>query len=171
MPFAVRLEPIRYKARPLAPMFERVIPRVIDAQAREVKRMLEKCVETWAHKVEFVIFQERRPQGIVTAVGTNDLIFKFVDRGTKPHPIDPRPERGPNARLIFYTGGAPKTYPGVLGSGSGRQGTTLAVARHVNHPGTEARWFTKAVDKFWRSAFAPQIQEAIRNAIYDAQTG
>lgn len=165
MAYAVRLEPIRYRQRDLARALILEIPRAIDNSARRAKQLFESCVASWGHAVKFEIWQTKLSNGRVTIVGTKDPIFNFVDGGTKEHLIFPVRAK----MLVFQWGGKgsykAKTSPGVIGSGPGGPTGPIVRSKGVVHPGTKARGFTHAIQSYWGTSFAPEVQEAITRAL------
>ena len=96
---------------------------------------------------------------VTMQMGTEDQIYKFVDKGTQQHYIFPR---SPGGRLAFQWAG-PGSYraatrPGVLGSRQhGPTGPTV-FRRYVLHPGTEARRFSDTIQEKY-DRMANQIAE------------
>lgn len=106
----------------------------------------QRIVADWEHKPDFDSRTQIRSDIIITTVypiGPNDKIWLFVDQGTKPHPIEAK-----NApRLIFQTGYQAKTLakPARTVSGGGKATGPVVVAKKVQHPGSEAREFSKTI--------------------------
>lgn len=99
-------------------------------------------VETWKHKVRFVASTPRSDGGnYILVVGTDDKIYGYVDKGTKPHVI--RAKRKPY--LKFKTGYTAKSIPLALRSRSGGYSGGWAQAKAVHHPGNEARRFSEVI--------------------------
>ena len=99
---------------------------------------------TWKHRVVFHQVRARRRGGdLAGAAGTNDRIYRYVVRGTKPRLI--RARKG--GYLVFQTGFKAKTRPGILGSSGGRSFGPTAFARQVRHPGIKARNFDREIEK------------------------
>lgn len=99
------------------------------------------------------------------AVGTDDQIYDFVTRGTKPHLITPK--RG--KFLVFGEGTYRSvTRPGVLGARSvgtrliGKGGVAKPIfARKVHHPGTKARGFEELVAARLQPVLITKVTAAI----------
>ena len=88
---------------------------------------------TWTHK------------GMTVEVKTDSLKYRFVDLGTEPHPIDPKPyPENPHGYLVFPEFFEPRTYVQSLeknpSGGKDWDGPTIWT-RHVDHPGSEGRDF------------------------------
>lgn len=116
-----------------------------------------------------VVFFITPIQNFSGAVGTDNQIYEYVTRGTKPHLI--RPVRAKS--LVFGEGTyRAVTTPGVLGSR--RVGTGLVgaggVARPiftklVHHPGTKARGFEEAVAKRLQKVLERNVTAAILRTV------
>lgn len=116
------------------------------------------CTHEWDHTVVFEAIQTK--DGWI--VGTEDEVFQYVDEGTEPHTIAPKPGKA----LRFYAGGAPKSTPHIIGSNPGRRGSQLVFTRKpVQHPGTEAREFTEAIHTKWQDQLPALMQDEITQAI------
>lgn len=144
-----------------------------DALDNEVKPKLlqrfQHVVANWQHKPIFKARKFIRIDRIwvdVFPTGENAKIWLFVTGGTKPHPI--RAKRAP--RLAFMWGGhgsyKPKTRPvGKFGGPGIVVGGTLHRPIEVQHPGTEAREFEKAIRDDFRKDFSRIMNNAFRRAI------
>lgn len=113
---------------------------------------------TWEHQPEFQAVQ----QGDSFLVGTDDTIYGYVNKGTKPHLILPRRGR----RLTWLgTNYRAKTTPGRIGSTRGGNDNTIVWARKVHHPGTEARNFDTAIRDKWAKIMPQRIEQALAAAV------
>lgn len=115
---------------------------------------------TWDHKPKPRL---RVSRGGV-AVEIPDRIWTFVDKGTRPHRIEPRRA----TRLAFPSAYAAKTRPGSIKSGpGGPSGSTVILppGRGVNHPGTKARGFTRRLKAKWKTKWPSMVQHAIHKAV------
>jgi hypothetical protein len=119
----------------------------------------QRTAETWKHRPKFERIVEIKGDTVTMLVGTDDLIYKFVDKGTKPHFIFPRT---PGGSLAFQWGGPgsykAKTRPGVLGSGGGASSGSTVHFRYVKHPGTEPRRFSEVIQRKY-DVMAKQVAE------------
>lgn len=124
-------------------------------EARAVKRDYESTTATWQTDVDFKI--DETPQG--ANVGTDNKVYGYVDKGTRPHIIRPKNA----ARLRFNTVGfTPKSKPGVIKSYSGSPvGPPTAYALQVKHPGTKGRKFTQTIQKRSEKRFASSFNHAL----------
>ena len=135
--------------------------RELEKYAKDVKLDFDATTATWEHKVKFETDVLVLPDIVSVKVWTEDEIYRYVDKGTKPHVIKPKNK----PRLAFMAGGTPKTQPGQDTAGPGSKGTTsvvLPVGMAVNHPGTKARNFTKEIRKYHQKDFYSRIDKAIR---------
>jgi hypothetical protein len=145
------------KYQDMAKKLPEVKDRVLHDVAEEAKQDFEKTVETWKDKPKFEI--DERPRSI--AVITDDEIFGFVDRGTKPHTI-----RAKNQNALAFQGGyQAKTTPRVIASRPGGRSGPTVFAVEVHHPGTEAREFTKTIYNKWQREFTNRMREALKQGI------
>lgn len=125
----------------------------------------EKIVSSWKSDVGFKARKFISGDQIaisINAIGRDKAIWTYVDQGTKPHVILPR-----NApRLRFRTGYNPKTLasPARTVSGGGMATGPTVFAKKVNHPGTEAREFTKTIAEDIKPGFRKEIDNAFRQA-------
>ena len=130
--------------------------------SKEMQRDFEKSVKYWKRKVVFERLVEVGPKNVTIFVGTDDEIYRYVDKGTKgPYPIRPK---GPWL-LRWRTGGQAKTTPGSLRSvNRGPAAGPWAAAKEVQHPGIKARGFSDLVEKKWRPIIPKRMQKAIDRA-------
>ena len=136
----------------------------LHADVAGMKRDFEKTTATWDHRVEFEErFREERG-GLVGFVITNDEIYKFVDRGTRPHLIRAKHRMKP---LTFATGYKAKTKPGAIGSGSGGASGPTVRALVVHHPGTEARRFSETIQDKWQKDLPRNMSDAVRKGVLE----
>lgn len=139
------------------PEMQKQIKRVLRRTARRVEGDYKRTTDTWKKRPDFdTILNEYE-----AIIGTDNIIYIYVERGTRPHPI--RAVRAP--RLIFNTQFAPKTQPGQLKSSPGFSGPPVASKLEVQHPGTEARDFTKVIAKKTQPQFQRDLEKAIKKAV------
>lgn len=128
------------------------------AIAEEAKRDFEATVSTWDNKPEFVIDVRPRSYAIIT----DDEVYGFVDKGTKPHKI-PVGELG---FLAFRGSYQAKTSPRVIQSRSGgASGSYVYTTKTIDHPGTEAREFTKTINNKWQGQVANRMRQALKGGL------
>ena len=109
----------------------------------------EETTENWKHDVKFHARRMDFPgksgqEGVAVKVWTDDVVWGYVDEGTKPHDIRPKK---PGGVLAFPSAFAPKTQPRSLKSGAGSSGGPVVVTQAVHHPGTKARNFSAMLQR------------------------
>lgn len=120
-------------------------------------------VRDWEHKPKFQTRKVITADKITMTVfptGDNADIYTFVDQGTKPHII-----KAKNApRLAFQTGYSPKTLarPARTVSGGGKAIGPMVFAKQVNHPGSEAREFSKTIAEDIKPDFKRIIENTFK---------
>ncbi len=156
---------IKYRGKGLAKKYQnmaRLMPNIIDAElvsiAEDAKKDFEKTVETWSDKPEFEI--EKRPRSY--AVVTDDDKYHFVDKGTRPHKI-PVGELG---FLAFRGSYQAKTTPRVIASRQGgASGAYSYTTKDIQHPGTEARQFSKIIHAKWEKETVKRIRSTLKGGV------
>ena len=140
-------ERLRYHAKKMSP---------------EIRKDFEETTKTWKHKPKFVetVTGGKGLGGFAIEVTTTDEIYGYVDQGTKPHIIRPKK---PGGMLAFASAFSPKTKPRVLGSTAGHVGPVDTFRQEVQHPGTEAREFTKEIEKKWQPRFRQKMEAAMKD--------
>jgi hypothetical protein len=138
-----------------------------DAVAKTLKvgaGYFKRTTSSWKTSVKFEV---DGPENGAGAVGTNNDIYGYVSRGTRPHLIAPK-----NASVLSWEGGkyAAKTRTGVLGSRGGGLRPTGGVgqavfARVVHHPGTKARAFEEIVAKRLQPVLEREVTAAILRTV------
>ena len=158
--------------------FEAIVPKQFDTTifAKSMRKTLEKLAkqaladfelttENWQEQVEFKIDGPyTRGKDLHIAVGTDNIIWGWVDRGTEEHEIVARRSKDgllhfqPTQRLV-----GTRTRPGSLSSGQIRRGSWVT-ARSVTHPGIEARDFTGIImDNFQKRALIAFQKDIIKD--------
>jgi len=125
----------------------------------------ELVVRSWKHKPGFQSRKFIRPDSIsinVFPTGKNKDIYKFVDQGTKPHTITAK--SAPNLKFPWGGKGSyvPKTKAKparTVSSGGYVKNPKTIYVKKVNHPGTEAREFSKTIAK----DIVPDFRRIIEN--------
>jgi hypothetical protein len=121
----------------------------------EMKELAEKTVATWTTDVAFSITETQRS----AIVETDNEVWQMVNKGTKAHVIPV----GQKGFLAFQADYTPKTQPGNIAAGQGgASGEWIYTRKPINHPGTKARRFDKAIAdelrpklrQFWREELA-----------------
>lgn len=119
----------------------------------------KRTTATWEHKFLFGVTR----RGDTYYVTTKDDIYRYVDQGTRPHPIR---ARNPSGRLAFFARGfRAKTRVDVIGSSAGSPADSdFRRPKEVYHPGTKARNFTKRIKEKWQKIWLAEMQAALRRA-------
>ncbi len=128
----------------------------------DIKKDFEKTTSTWSTDVDFEIVKDLRRSGVTPQilVGTDNEIYKFVDKGTKAHLIKPKRAK----KLRFQSGYRAKTSVNRIGSRRGGPFGETVFSSGVRHPGTKARNFSKILQKKWQSIFKRRMEKAMRQA-------
>jgi hypothetical protein len=134
----------------------------LDHTANIVRDDFQKTTKTWSDKPTF---RKDGPRltgtGMEVTVSTNQEVYTYVTRGTRPHLIRPRRSR----RLRFQTGYRAKTRPRIISSRAGGASGPVAFARAVQHPGTQARDFDIEIARRRQKNHENLIRLAIRRSI------
>ncbi len=141
---------------------EKAVIAAVNSSLEVIERDFKRTTRTWEHKVEFTLIKASMSgAGLEGAVGTDDDVFNFVDKGTKAHLIVPRTAEA----LAFQAGKyAPKTSPNVIGSHAGGSSGGIIYASYVDHPGIEARNFTDEIASRRQGMLESRVSDAIMKA-------
>ena len=144
--------PRKLAVDPLA--MARVIENTLNARALDIKVDFGVTVASWDHSVGFAI---AAPSQWERTISTEDDIYVMLNKGTPPHRILPK-----SGGVLRFTGPfKAKTVPNRISSGGGSKGSNEIFAHGVNHPGTEARNWTKVIAKKWQRLLPGLFQRAI----------
>jgi hypothetical protein len=147
--------PISSQYRTLAPQMKAVMDKEIQRETRSVLREYEITTGTWKRKVKFQV----TIVGLATAsIGTDNEIYGYVDKGTRPHIIRPKTAKALRFNTVFRA----KTIPNQLRTRAGMSGPPVAHALEVHHPGNEPRNFTKTIAKRSEARFSKNIAKAMK---------
>lgn len=135
----------------------------------------EEVVVEWESDVGFAAKKVITTKSITIYVyptGKDKMVWIYVNYGTKPHDITPKPENK-SGRLAFMWGGpgsyVPKTVanpPRVVYGGGYVKNPTLRRPRIVHHPGIEEpRLFTEQIAKEVLPEFRQETHNAFRRAL------
>ena len=132
-------------------------------QGTKVKADFEKTVATWKKKPKFQVLISLKQPGPTLLVGTNDVIYKYVDEGTRSHIIMAGAYTGKSNKrvLAFRSGYKAKTKPKTISSSSGGSFGPMVFTPSVRHPGTKAREFSKTIQKKNSKSFKKAMQDAM----------
>jgi len=142
-------------------MLEEVKDGLEEAKTTLIKSH-EKVVADWEHKPEFRARSRVSINEIAIDIypsGEYKNIWRYVDEGTKPHTIKPK-----NSKILkFRPNYSPKTSPNPARyGGAGGSFGDWVFTKSVNHPGTEAREFTKVIIADTKSDIKRVIENALR---------
>ena len=141
----------------------RDLDKALRDTARTVKGDFNRTTKTWNRKPKFKI---RGPRETALKreimISTNDEIYGYVTRGTRPHLIPKTPKKV--GSLAFGTKFKAKTKPRIIGSSKGFKGGKTAFAKQVKHPGSKPRDFDKEISKRRKRFLAKQVRQAILHA-------
>lgn len=153
----MKLTPILPKKRlPSSSAIERIITEVMDNAAYDAMSEFLDVTSTWKNRPSFHI----RKTNSGRTVSTRSKIFAYVDQGTKAHTI--RPKRAGGV-LRFKAGGfKPKSRPGSLKASRGASGRKWVSSKAVQHPGTEAREFSKKVADKMQKQIGKEMRKAMK---------
>ena len=132
-----------------------------------VKKDFQGTTKTWKHKPVFEsLISLRQAAGPVLFVFTQDKIYGYVDKGTRPHEIWAGYYTGKSDKktLAFPSAFTPKTTPGSLKSGPGSSGGDTVFTPYVEHPGTKPRDFTGQIKKLEEPKFKRAMEAAMKQA-------
>lgn len=116
---------------------------------KEIEVDYKKTTKTWRNKPVFEILSDLNPKGPEVLVGTDSLIYKFLDEGT-------------SVRYALMTDDfQPKTEPGIIGSSSGKGGLVY-VDRRRPRPGIKARGFSPIIQKKFQPRFKRLMEQAMK---------
>ena len=134
--------------------------------AKDITKDFEGTTVTWKHKVKFESAMTVKPKGPEVLVATDDEIYGYVDKGTKPHDIWAGAYTGKSTKktLAFPSAFTPKTKPGSLKSGPGSKGEVDTFTPYVRHPGSKPRGFSKNIAKKNKPKFRRAMEAGMRKA-------
>lgn len=126
------------------------------------QQYFNRTTHTWDTKVRFKITRARALSfGLHGEVYTTNLIYHFVNAGTKKHKIRAKKANA----LVFVWGGRgsykAQTTPRIIGSRFGGATGFTNYRKEVNHPGTEAREFDQEVARLIKKQLEDDVQNRI----------
>jgi len=133
--------------------------------SRGILKDFQETTKTWAKKPKFDMLYDLKG-GPTVLIGTDDEIYRYVDEGTKPHPIFAGIYTGKSDKMVlaFPSIFKPKTTPNVIGSGPGFKGGDTVLRPYVNHPGTKPRNFSDNIRKKWEKPYKRRMERAMKDA-------
>lgn len=163
----VRIVPVKPARSPIpsAKATEALLKATVNDLLDSARADYGKTVNTWTRKPTFALSKAARKGSTLTgSVITDNVIYGYVDEGTKPHVI--RPKRAGGV-LAFRGSYSAKTRVGVIGSTAGGASGALIRAQQVNHPGTKARGFTERIIVRLRKRAPLLFMRALAKSIND----
>lgn len=140
----------------------KAVQSTLNGVAKAVKVDYNVTQRTWKNKAEFTI---EKTDAETRVVSTDNVIYGYVEKGTKPHIIRPR---GRRALTWIGTAYRAKTKPGVIGSSQGGNNNSIVYTKLVQHPGTAARNFTVAIQAKWSKEMVIRMEKALADAVASA---
>jgi len=139
----------------------------------QVRKEFERTTKTWEHKPKFVEIISLTGPGPTILVGTDDKVYQWVDKGTKPHEIWAGAYTGKSkAKALRFQGTyTAKTVPSVIDARNGGKSGDVVMRPYVQHPGTEARKFDEQIQKEWEPKFKRLMEDAMREAAKESGHG
>jgi hypothetical protein len=155
-------------------VFLKQVQKEYEAIAKDIQFDFEQTTQTWKNEPKWERIVDIQPTHIAVLVGTDDPIFQYVDKGTRPHDIEgKKTASNPSGRLAFMTTGfQAKTSPESLSSSYGvSAGPPLVRPQVVHHPGTKPRNFTKKIQKSWKEKLKKRIDPFVKRAAKESGHG
>ena len=145
---------------------EKTLKRVT---GRKIQKDFKTTTMGWkrTNKPKFPIRFRKNSQEMAVKVSTTEDIYRFVNDGTAPRLIFPKPSRGPGAKLRFKPGYTPATRSGSISSKRPVRSGAFVTAPYVRHPGIKAREFDDTISRKQRFPFALDINKAILRGLLD----
>lgn len=162
----LRIEAIAPKDADASKVFNKHLKKAMDETAVEVKQDLQAVTQTWKHKPKFTVRVTTRGGRLGITISTDDVIFAYVNYGTKAHII--RPKRAKVLR--FQSGYSAKTRPNFIGSKAGGAAGAWVSAQEVHHPGSAARGFDIAIAKRRQKSLKSRMDHAMAVANREVNT-
>lgn len=140
----------------------KILRNAVYKQAIPVEREYLATTKTWKNQPKFITELKETFTSIEFFVGTDSELYYLIDiTGAVPHIITPV-----NAQaLTIPTNFTPKTKVGVIGSVSGGRSGAIQLRMKVNHPGFEARGFTKVIAFNTHKRFLEEMRKAMQEVV------
>lgn len=144
---------------------DRAVVAALKRTNKQMEQEFKKTTRTWKRKPQiYSTPPEPSSEGLESATGTDNQVYEYVAKGTRPHPI--RARRAPMLR--FQPGFVAKTIPGLIGSVQGRRFGPFVRMREVRHPGSKAREFDKRIAEKSVETLALETRVAIMKVVEQA---
>jgi hypothetical protein len=141
--------------------FRPALQKALTETGKGIEKDFQRTTKTWQNKPAFTQEDHLSGDPMSTEVYTEDEVYGYVNSGTKPHVIRPKT---PGGRLAFQGTYTAKTSPGVIDAKGGGKSGAMVYSQGVQHPGTDAREFDKAIAKEWEKKFPDAVDEALKQA-------
>ena len=152
-----QIHPNKFKDKAITEALE----KEAQAIANDIVLEFTLATATWKHQPKYEKIVQVGPSSIEILVGTDDEIFGYVDKGTRPHMIYPVKAKA----LAFPSIFVPKSTPGALVSGAGFSGGATVFAGAVHHPGTKPRNITKQIHRMFSQKTRRRMEKALSNGV------
>lgn len=141
---------------------EREMLKAVDKTTKVMRTDLKKPTRTWDTNIDvYQIAAERSGGDLSGAAGTDNRIYMFVTRGTKPHVI-----RAKSGGVLAYSSRyRAKTRIRTLSSYRGGGYGATRFSKTVNHPGNKKREFEEAVAEKHQRTLEDNVSRAISNTV------
>jgi hypothetical protein len=153
------------------------VPKIKDSQAhlnmaiRSVAYSLNSRVgksyagltESWKTKPEFEMKVTSKGNITTSEVKTGDAKYRWIDLGTKPHPIPLEPKA--SGFLIFQKNYKAGTTPRSLQARKPQRSGPTVFAKQVQHPGVEPRHFEIPIYEEQKPIVVKELQKALGDHI------
>lgn len=144
------------------PNLQQAIRTAATNLGKRVHKQYDDLTGQWNDPPQFDEKVNVRATRTIVEVKTLNNKYRWVDLGTSPHPIDPRPENT-TGLLVFQAGYTPSTTPRSLKTrSSSRSGPTIFTP-HVDHPGSEPRHFEVPIAKEQKPLVKDELIKLIKN--------
>lgn len=135
---------------------------VYEDATRQALDKWDDVTETWEIKPVFTVTRRFRPDEWTFTIDTDDQRMYWINYGTDPHVITPRPSN-PTGLLRFPIGFTPKTTPKIASSRVGGKFGPITSRPSVNHPGVEPRRFDLVIDTLVSQTLRENVRDVVRD--------
>lgn len=161
---------IRLKAK--VPVVPKTLTSQFTSQMRAMGNRLASRVDNtyktllgdWKSKPQFTKTVNVSQKETKVEVKTNSNVYAYVDLGTPPHIIKPKPSN-PKGLLIFPGNYDAATRPESLQTRQARRYGEMQYRTIVHHPGSEARNFEKPIIEEQTPIIIKEFKDVIGNTI------
>lgn len=145
--------------------FAKAFQEGIQKSAALALRDLQSTVRTWKHQPAFDVTITQQGGDYSISAGTDDVIYGYVDAGTRAHEI--RPKR--SKYLRWKSGYKAKTRVGIIGSQEGGAFGEDVFGKAVHHPGFPGRQFMKTIAKRRQVTIVQETSQAVAQVLRKAK--